>query len=89
MVFIMAATAQSDSHFLENVVERLMECSSGGGICASFVPRHINGGHGGRPRGHRVLNSDSCSATDLLDDYKTGPKSKILYESVNLWYKKF
>lgn len=78
MVFIMAATIQSDSHFLENVVERLMEWSSRGGICASFVPRYINGGHGERPRGHRVLNSIFCSATDFLDDYKTGLKSKIL-----------
>lgn len=79
--------AQSNSRFLETVVERLMERSSGwgGGICVSFVSMKK-----GKTQGTQNFKFNALLGNSFLflDDYKTGPKSKIFYEAANRWVKK-
>lgn len=79
--------AQGNSRFLETVVERLMECSSGrdGGICVSFVSMKKGKTQGTQNFKFNALLGNSFL---LLDDYKTGLKSKIFYEAANRWVKK-
>lgn len=79
--------AQSNSHFLETVVERRMECGSGwgGGICVSFVSMNK-----GKTQGTQNFKFNAVLGNSFLflDDYKTGLKSKIFYEAANRWVKK-